>query len=100
MLIKPILTEKSLAMVKKGRYTFSVLPYANKTQIKMAAKKMFGVDVTAINTLRMPGKKYRTGKRGIKNLRAEWKKAILKLKPGQSIGLFELPAEEQPVKKD
>ena len=87
IIIRPIITEKSMNGIAQNQYTFEVNPKANKTQIKQAIKEIFKVDVAKVNTIRVPGKLKR---RGIYVGRtSEWKKAIVTLKPGQRIEFFE-----------
>lgn len=91
MLVKPIITEKSMKGVAMGQYAFRVVTGAKKPEIKNAVETTFGVNVVGIQTLYAPGKTRRAGKRGqIKQL-SDWKKAIVSLKPGQKIDLFEVP---------
>lgn len=90
MIIRPIITEKTMAETKKQRFTFEVVLGATKTQIKNAIETMFKVNVTKTQTATMPGKSYRTGKRFKYAYRADWKKAIVTLKPGQKIELFDV----------
>ncbi|MDO8488319.1 MAG: 50S ribosomal protein L23 [bacterium] len=89
MRLKPLRTEKTHKLAAVGRYTFAVDLGANKTQIKHLIEKTFGVNVTKMQTLTMPGKSYRTGRKGIKATRSDWKKAIATVKSGQKIDLFE-----------
>lgn len=92
ILIKPIISEYSLNLASKGLYTFVVNLKANKYQIKEAIEKMFKVDVVAVKTAIVKGKRRKTrtkkGVTGEKILR--YKKAIVKLKPEQKIDIFEV----------
>lgn len=89
MLIKPLITEKSLKDAGKKRYTFAVKKEANKPQISQAVEKTFGVKVIEVHTSNMPGKKYRSGKRWVYRYKPNWKKAIVTIKSDQKIELFE-----------
>ena len=60
MLIAPVVSEKSYGLLEEHKYTFLVRPDANKTEIKIAVQKIFGVKVTSVNTLNRPGKRKRT----------------------------------------
>jgi large subunit ribosomal protein L23 len=60
ILIKPIISEKSYALLEENKYTFEVAPHANKTSIKIAVEKVFGVKVISVNTLNRQGKRKRT----------------------------------------
>jgi large subunit ribosomal protein L23 len=87
VLIKPIITEKSMAGSSTGRYTFRVHPQANKILIKQAAKKYLNIDVVQVNTSWVGGKSRRFGR--TQGTTKSWKKAIITVKPGQKIALFE-----------
>jgi large subunit ribosomal protein L23 len=85
IIIAPVVSEKSYALIDDGKYTFLVDPRANKTEIKLAIEKIFNVKVDSINTLNRTGKtrrtKFGTGKR------KDTKRAIVTLKSG-SIDIF------------
>jgi large subunit ribosomal protein L23 len=89
MLIKPLISEKTLAMAKNKKYTFKVAKTATKPQIKRAVETTFGVKVFKVQTLTMPGKTYRSGRRWIIRSRGDWKKAIVTIQPDKQIDLFE-----------
>ncbi|MFD1258213.1 50S ribosomal protein L23 [Mucilaginibacter terrae] len=91
ILKKPLLTEKiSLLTEKLNRYAFKVDPRANKIQIKAAVEAMYGVTVTAVNTMKYAGKlKSRSTKAGVVSGRAAtFKKAIITLKDGETIDFY------------
>jgi large subunit ribosomal protein L23 len=90
MFLKPLITEKSLREAALKRYTFKVSPEATKTEIKKAAERLFKVNIIKIQTITMPGKKYRSGKRWIYRQKSDFKKAILMVKPDQKIELFDV----------
>ena len=75
---KPIITEQSMEATADKKYVFEVAVSANKTEIKKAIEEIFGVSVEKVNTIRMTGKKKRTG-RYPEGRRANWKKAMVKL---------------------
>ena len=78
VILKPVITEKSMAGMSERKYTFLVHPEANKTQIKEAVEKMFeGTKVERVNTMNCPGKKKRRG--AVVGKTAKTKKAIVKL---------------------
>ena len=60
VLLAPVISEKSYGLLDENQYTFVVLPEANKTQIKIAVEKVFGVKVLSVNTLNRPGKRKRS----------------------------------------
>lgn len=87
VLRRPLITEKNTLLQAQGRYAFEVATRANKQQIKQAVETAFKVGVTAVNTMTVPGKQRRVGRRQV--LTSPWKKAIVTLKPGDKIELFE-----------
>lgn len=91
MLIRPHITEKSMADVAKKLYTFVVSTSDTKTDIKRLVENTFKVNVLSVKTAIMPGRSYRTGRRGLTASRSEWKKAIVGIKPDQKIELFDTP---------
>lgn len=90
VIIRPIITEKSINETSKGKFTFEVEKQANKREIKKDIEEKFKVNVEKIYTTIVKGKKIRTGKRRIEVAKSSWKKAIAKLKTGQKIDLFEI----------
>jgi len=87
ILRRPLITEKNAALQANGKYSFEVAKVANKVQIKQAVEKAFKVQVTAVNVMMVPGKQRRVGRRQI--LTPSWENAIVTLKPGDKIELFE-----------
>jgi len=87
IIIKPIITEKSTAMGEDSRYVFKVKKDANKVEIAKAVEALFKVTVVSVNTITVPGKLKRQGRS--QGLTPQWKKAIVKLKDGDRIPLFE-----------
>lgn len=87
ILRKPLVTEKSAMLQVSGKYAFEVDKRANKMQIKEAVETAFNVTVFGVNIINMPGKSKRVGK-GI-SITPNWKKAIVTLKSGDKIDLFE-----------
>jgi len=85
---RPLLTEKSVAGSGLGKYTFRVRKTSNKIEIAKAVEKVFNVKVNAVNTMIVKGKKKRLG-RHPEGRTADWKKAIVTLKPGHKIEVFE-----------
>ena len=85
VIIKPIVSEKSYALIDMGKYTFEVAPGSNKTEIKQAIERIFNVKVASVNTLNRVGKATRT-KFGM-GKRKDTKRAIITLKSG-TIDLF------------
>jgi len=87
VLRRPLITEKGTALQAQGKYTFQVATEANKQQVKEAMQKAINVKVLAVNVMRVPGKNRRVGRREV--LTPSWKRAIVTLKPGDKIELFE-----------
>ena len=87
-IVRPIVTEQSSAAYQdRGEYTFEVHPDANKIAIKQAVEQLFGVKVTGVWTSNQRGKTRRVGKSV--GTRTNWKKAIVKLREGDTIEIFE-----------
>jgi large subunit ribosomal protein L23 len=88
VLQRPLLTEKGTRLKEEAnQYLFRVAPTATKIEIKQAIEQLFKVKVAEVRTLRMQGKVKRMGR--FAGRRAGWKKAIVTLKAGQSIELYE-----------
>ena len=85
IILATVVSEKSYSLIDDGKYTFEVDPRSNKTEIKLAIEKIFGVKVESVNTLNRPGKTRRT-RFGI-GKRKDTKRAIVTLKSG-SIDIF------------
>ena len=90
ILISPLITEKSMVNAGKGKYTFKVANSADKLSIKKEVEKKFSVNVVAVTTIIVKGKVKRSGKKRLQKRTPDWKKAVVALKPGQKIDLFEL----------
>jgi len=89
VLLAPVVSEKTYSLLDENKYTFLVHPDANKTEIKIAVEKVFGVKVTAVNTINRKGKTRRT-RNGV-GKRKDTKRAIVSVAPGQSIDIFSAP---------
>jgi large subunit ribosomal protein L23 len=81
VLLAPVISEKSYGLLDENKYTFLVRPDANKTQIKIAVEKVFGVKVSDVNTLNRQGKRKRT--RAGFGKRPDSKRAIVTLREGR-----------------
>jgi large subunit ribosomal protein L23 len=87
VIIEPVVSEKSYALMADGKYTFRVDDRAHKTQVAKAVEEIFDVTVTAVRTIQVRSKPKR---RGLHSGRTRaWKKAIVQLAPGDRIELFE-----------
>ena len=89
IVISPVVSEKSFAEIENGKYSFRVHQDAHKTQVRQAVEELFDVKVAAVNIIKVRAKPKRRGL--IKGTRPGWKKAIVKLHPGQEIELFRAP---------
>ncbi|MBB2909433.1 large subunit ribosomal protein L23 [Streptosporangium becharense] len=87
IIIKPVVSEKSYGLIDEhNKYTFLVRKTANKTQVKIAVEKIFGVKVASVNTINRPGKRKRT--RSGYGQRPDTKRAIVSLVEGDRIDIF------------
>ena len=86
VLIAPVISEKSYGLLDENKYTFLVAPDANKTEIKIAVEKVFGVKVLSVNTNNREGKRVRT-RRGF-GRRVSTKRAIVSVAAGDRIDIF------------
>lgn len=80
IIIRPIITEKTMADMEEDKYTFEVAKKSNKSEIKKAIEEIFSVKIAKVNTMNMTGKVKRQGMNVGK--RPDWKKAIVTLAPG------------------
>ncbi len=88
IIIKPIITERSMDMLADKRYVFKVQSDATKPEIAAAIEEMFGVEVASVNTISMKKKPKRLGVHA--GYKGEWKKAIVSLKPSsKTIAFFD-----------
>jgi large subunit ribosomal protein L23 len=91
VLLAPVISEKSYGLLEENKYTFVVAPHANKTEIKIAVEKVFGVQVVSVNTLNRQGKRKRT--RTGYGKRKDTKRAIVTLSAeSKPIEIFGGPA--------
>ena len=86
ILLAPVISEKSYGLLDDNKYTFVVAPDANKTQIKIAVEKVFGVKVVSVNTANRQGKRKRT--RAGFGKRKDTKRAVVTLREGDRIEIF------------
>jgi large subunit ribosomal protein L23 len=87
IIVRPVVSEKSYALIAEGKYTFRVADSAHKTQIAAAIEEIFGVVVAEVRTSKVRPKPKR---RNLSKGRTRgWKKAIVQLMPGERIELFE-----------
>jgi large subunit ribosomal protein L23 len=91
VVLKPVISEKSMDETQRGKYTFRVHIDANKLQVKAAIEELFKVDVVTVNVIMTKAKeKSRNRKRGrVKGWTSPWKKAVVTIASGQKIEFFE-----------
>ncbi len=87
VIVRPVISEKSYALLAANKYTFRVSDKANKTQVRQAVEEIFGVRVRGVSTVNVKPKPKRRGYTAGK--RRQWKKAVVTLHPEDSIELFE-----------
>lgn len=87
VIIRPVVSEKSYALIAEGKYTFRVNDRAHKTQIAAAVEEIFSVGVAEVRTAKVRAKPKRRNL--TKGRSRAWKKAIVQLMPGERIELFE-----------
>lgn len=87
VILAPVVSEKSYGLIDNNAYTFIVHPGANKTEIRQAIEKIWDVHVISVNTMNRKGKKKRF--RFTEGKRSDTKRAIVKLREGDKIDLFE-----------
>jgi large subunit ribosomal protein L23 len=92
IIVRPVVSEKSYALIAEGKYTFRVHDRAHKLQIAQAVEEIFDVKVKTVRTSKVKSKPKR---RGLQSGRSRsWKKAVVQLAPGERIELFEGAAVE------
>ena len=87
VILEPVVSEKSYALMADGKYTFRVDDRAHKTQIRLAVEEIFDVAVVEVRTIKVRSKPKRRGLH--RGTTRSWKKAIVQLGPGDRIELFE-----------
>ena len=89
VLIRPVVSEKSTTLMENHTYVFVVDPRATKIDVRNAVEQAFNVKVTNVNTLNRKGKSTRNRRTGVTGTRPDTKRAIVTLREGDSINLFE-----------
>ena len=87
VIIRPVVSEKSYVLASTNKYTFRVHPNAHKTQIRQAVEDLFGVHVVDVRTMSVKSKPKRRG--WTSGRTREWKKAIVEVREGDSIPIFQ-----------
>jgi large subunit ribosomal protein L23 len=86
VIIRPVVSEKSYVLSAADKYTFRVHPNAHKTQIRQAIQELFDVNVVEVRTVNVKSKPKRRA--NISGRTRTWKKAVVQIKPGESIPIF------------
>ncbi|HUY64356.1 MAG TPA: 50S ribosomal protein L23 [Acidimicrobiales bacterium] len=89
VLLRPVVSEKSYALMEDGTYVFVVAPDATRIEVRLAVEQVFGVRVARVNTLNRKGKRRRNRKSNTFGTRASTKRALVTLAAGDRIDLFE-----------
>ncbi|MGD1013140.1 MAG: 50S ribosomal protein L23 [Acidimicrobiales bacterium] len=89
ILIRPVVSEKTYALMDRGTYVFVVDPRATKIDVRNAVEQAFNVKVVNVNTLNRKGKSTRNRRTGVVGTRPDSKRAIVTLQQGDTINLFE-----------
>jgi large subunit ribosomal protein L23 len=87
VLLAPVVSEKSYSYIGQNKYTFRVHANAHKTQVRQAVEELFGVKVVNVNVVKVQPKPKRRG--AFKGTRQGWKKAVVQLRAGDTIEIFE-----------
>ena len=87
VLRRPLITEKNTMLADQHKFTFEVAREANTTQVKVAVEQLFNVNVVKVNVINVRGKMKRVGKS--RGMSSNWKKAIVTLRDGEKIDVFE-----------
>ncbi len=89
VLIRPVVSEKSYALMEQNVYTFIIDPGATKIEVRHAVEQAFGVRVLNVNTLNRKGKSTRNRRTNVRGKRPDTKRAVVTLHPDDSIDLFD-----------
>ena len=87
VLLRPVISEKSYEQITQNKYTFKVHQDAHKTQVRQAVEELFDVKVLKVAIIKVQAKPKRRGQ--FRGIRPGWKKAVVQLKAGDSIEIFE-----------
>jgi len=87
ILLAPVVTEKSYELIDQRKYSFRIHPNAHKTQVRQAVEELFEVHVESVNILKVQPKPKRRGTR--RGLRPGWKKAVVQIREGEQIEIFQ-----------
>ena len=96
VIIKPVISERSMDLAQQKKYTFKVAKDANKTQVKLAVEEIFGVEVKKVNIMNIDGKVKRMGRNVGKT--SSYKKAIVTLTDGAELNAGAVPTQDSGLK--
>ena len=89
VILRPVVSEKSYALLDENAYTFQIHRQANKIEVRQAIEELFGVHVVKVTTLNRKGKRTRNRRTGTSGRRPDTKRAVVTLAEGDRIDLFE-----------
>lgn len=95
VLLAPIISEKSMSDAAKGRYTFRVSVQSTKKDIKKAVEEKFKVHILKVSTVTVKGRSVRSGAKRIESVKQPFKKAVVLVKAGEKITIFETGTESK-----
>jgi len=87
VLLAPVVSEKSYSLIEEGKYVFRIHPDAHRTQVRQAVEDLFDVHVERVNIVKVQPKPKRRGL--FKGTRPGWKKAVVQVREGETIEIFE-----------
>jgi len=94
-IIKPLITEKTVAKAQSGWYTFQATQSADKKTTKSEIETLYAVSVTDVRSSVVHGKEKRVGRKGKTVKKSDWKKVYVRLKSGQTIDAFQIGGSEE-----
>src|SRR5438477_10798373 len=100
LLIKPLITEKTLFLASRGWYTFAADTLSRKEQLVNEIQLIYPVHVVSVRTIAMHGKVRRSGSKGRTHRLADWKKVLVQLAKGEKIDAFDIQNFQQPVEEE
>lgn len=94
VILGPVISEKSMLDASKGRYTFKVSKQSGKHEIRKAVEEKFKVNVLKVSTVIVKGRKIKTGTKRLETLKEPFKKAVVTVREGQKISIFDQGAQK------
>lgn len=90
---RPLITEKTMALASNGWFSFEVDMDADKTKIAAEVNRIYSVNTVSVRTIHVKGKTRHVGRKMREVAKSDWKKALVRLKDGQRIPVFEVTSE-------